>query len=496
MILIILLLLLVSQAITIFNKNKLVVYNAVFLSGILFMVVSNTLYMKTLTNVSVPYTTVSGAILDFIGKMFSPTISHIRKMSLFGECIIFLLFIIIAGKALKKNIWFYILSFFVFCVYIYCSLPETLFHIYLHINSKEPAQVHTAKIMLEVMKNLKYITIMYFAVIPYFACIYKYKRTILLVKKHSMIKVMIVVVIEQIVLLLLVNLRIINDFTRTSYDIFYMKNIPEVYTVKVTILIWLILLVIAASTIAANINLNSKYFSKMSVSNMYRFSKFERNIKMILHTYKNLFFVITQLSDCKMYDEELSKQSAENINSIHDISENALYGITRQIKMLSDLEIDLETFEMPELIEQSQRMLLEEEKKLIKTVYYTQETRINSDIYCLADAICNILKNAVDALTETEEPQIVVSVDYEDKWYVIEIADNGSGIDKKKIKEIFKPLVSYKKGSNNWGIGLYYSYKVINALNGYLFVQSNEGEYTKFYINLPSNIRNGRKLRE
>lgn len=488
MILIILLLLIASLIITAFNKNKMIVYNTVFLSGLLFMVVSNTLYMRTLTNVVVSDKNISSAVLDFIGKIYSPTISHIREISLFGECVIFILFIIIAGKALKKNILFYTLSFFMLSIYIYCSLPETLFRIYLQINSQEISQINAAKNMLEIMKNLKYIVVMCFALIPYFACIYRYKRTILLVKKHSMIKVMIVVVIEQIVLLLLVNLRIINDFTSTSYEIFYMKNIPEVYTIKSTVFVWLALLIIAALIVAANINLQTKYYSKMSISNMYRFSKFERNIKMILHTYKNLFFAIRQLSDDKMYDGELSKQSTENINSIHDISENALYGITRQIKMLSDLEIDLEPFEMPELIEQSQRTLLEKERNLIKIIYYTEETCINSDIYCLSEAICNILKNAVDALAETDKPQIVISVDYEDKWYVIEISDNGSGIDKRNIKEIFKPLVSYKKGSNNWGIGLYYSYKVIKALKGHLFVQSSAGEYTKFFINLPSNM--------
>ena len=489
MILIILLLFIASLVTAIFNKNKMIIYNTIFLSGILFMVVSNALYMQTLTNVSMPYKNINGFLLDFLKKVFSPTISQIREISLFGECVIFLLFIIIAGKALKRNIIFYAISFLTLMLYIYCSLPEVLFRIYLQINSQDLSQVNTAKMMLTVMEYLKYLVIIYFVTVPYLACLYRYKRTILLIRKSSMIKIMLTVAVEQVILLLLVSLNVINDFTRTSYDIFYIKNIPEVFTVGNTVFIWFVLLIITASVLAASINLKANYYSKMSILDMYRFSKFERNIKMILHTYKNLFFTIRQLSDGKIYDGELSEQSTDNINSIHDISENALYGITRQIKMLSDLEIDFETFDISEVMDQSQRTLLEKEKKLIEIDYHTKETRVNSDIYCLSDAICNILKNAIDAVAETKNPKIVISIDYEDGWYVIEIADNGSGIGRKQIKEIFKPLVSYKKGSNNWGIGLYYSYKVIKALKGHLFVQSKQGEYTKFYINLPSNIR-------
>ena len=52
-------------------------------------------------------------------------------------------------------------------------------------------------------------------------------------------------------------------------------------------------------------------------------------------------------------------------------------------------------------------------------------------------------------------------------------------------KQIFKPLVSTKQGSNNWGIGLYYAKKIVKSHNGHIFVESSPNKYTKFEIFLP-----------
>ena len=93
-------------------------------------------------------------------------------------------------------------------------------------------------------------------------------------------------------------------------------------------------------------------------------------------------------------------------------------------------------------------------------------------------------------------PRISVTVYSEGNWFLFEVYDNGAGIDKKIQRRIFKPLVSGKSGSKNWGIGLYYVSKIVSAHKGYIFLESKPGQYTKFQIYLPKLLNKGEKRNE
>ncbi|MBA3063639.1 MAG: HAMP domain-containing histidine kinase, partial [Atribacteria sp.] len=63
------------------------------------------------------------------------------------------------------------------------------------------------------------------------------------------------------------------------------------------------------------------------------------------------------------------------------------------------------------------------------------------------------------------------------------IEDNGVGISEKDLNQIFDPFFSTKdKGS---GLGLSIVYKLVEAHQGEIKVESKEGEGTKFVIFLP-----------
>ena len=98
----------------------------------------------------------------------------------------------------------------------------------------------------------------------------------------------------------------------------------------------------------------------------------------------------------------------------------------------------------------------------------------------------NLVKNAVDAMKGKGEIKISIT---EDAYNIIlNITDNGDGIDRSILKNIFKPGVTSKK--RGWGLGLSLSKRIVEEYHkGSIFVmQSEKGVGTTFSIHLPKSL--------
>ncbi len=91
--------------------------------------------------------------------------------------------------------------------------------------------------------------------------------------------------------------------------------------------------------------------------------------------------------------------------------------------------------------------------------------------------ILNLLKNAEDALidTETSDPTIVLSTYRDGNRLILEVSDNAGGIPESIIGQIFDPYFSTKKEKNGTGLGLYMSKIIIEEhCGGTLSVYNND----------------------
>jgi len=66
----------------------------------------------------------------------------------------------------------------------------------------------------------------------------------------------------------------------------------------------------------------------------------------------------------------------------------------------------------------------------------------------------------------------------------IVVRDNGPGIPQNIIDKIFQPFFTTKPAGEGTGLGLSLSYDIVKALGGDLKVETDEGEGTKFIIEL------------
>lgn len=98
--------------------------------------------------------------------------------------------------------------------------------------------------------------------------------------------------------------------------------------------------------------------------------------------------------------------------------------------------------------------------------------------------ITNLVKNAIQAIPETQlDKQINIRVKKEDNSLLIQVMDNGSGIDSQNIPRIFEPKFTTK--TSGMGLGLGIIKNIIENYKGTITFETEIGKGTVFTVTLP-----------
>jgi len=106
-----------------------------------------------------------------------------------------------------------------------------------------------------------------------------------------------------------------------------------------------------------------------------------------------------------------------------------------------------------------------------------------------SQVILNLISNAKDALNQKKilNKNIKINIKKDKKIAIIEIVDNGGGIDNKILDKIFEPYFTTKHSSQGTGLGLYMSKMIIEQSMGGELEAENLKDGAKFTIKLPIN---------
>jgi len=121
----------------------------------------------------------------------------------------------------------------------------------------------------------------------------------------------------------------------------------------------------------------------------------------------------------------------------------------------------------------------------IQTDYSEALPQILSDSSQLQQVFLNILNNAIDAIGKNGEIVIKTVLLAKNKEIAVEITDNGPGISKETINNIFDPFYTSKEVGKGTGLGLSIVYSILEKLGGRIMVASEIGKGTTFTIYLP-----------
>jgi len=104
--------------------------------------------------------------------------------------------------------------------------------------------------------------------------------------------------------------------------------------------------------------------------------------------------------------------------------------------------------------------------------------------------LLNLVSNAIGACATDEEPHkdcvVTVTMKRErDRSIILQVADNGPGMEEAVRKQLFSGLFS-TKGSKGTGLGLLITQKIVQEHGGTIQVRSKPGEGSIFTIHIPS----------
>ena len=123
------------------------------------------------------------------------------------------------------------------------------------------------------------------------------------------------------------------------------------------------------------------------------------------------------------------------------------------------------------------------QKVSIKGHYPDHEVIVKMNASLFEWVIENLCKNAVDAM-KSGQGKIDLWLLEEGNTVAIEVADNGKGIKKKDVGNVFRPGFTTKK--RGWGLGLSLAKRIVEEYHkGHIYVKSSElGKGTTFRIEL------------
>jgi nitrogen fixation/metabolism regulation signal transduction histidine kinase len=101
----------------------------------------------------------------------------------------------------------------------------------------------------------------------------------------------------------------------------------------------------------------------------------------------------------------------------------------------------------------------------------------------LIRVVTNLVKNAIQAVGDVENPAILVAVTEEDGRACLTVSDNGMGISEENKPKVFEPKFTTK--SSGMGLGLAMVKNIVESCNGSINFSSKLNKGTIFKVHFP-----------
>ena len=115
----------------------------------------------------------------------------------------------------------------------------------------------------------------------------------------------------------------------------------------------------------------------------------------------------------------------------------------------------------------------------LQVSYPEKEAYAMVDVEKIQLALLNIIINAIEAMTEAEGV-LRLSIHTTDAEHLVEIKDNGCGINEENLQRLFEPYFTSKR--NGMGLGLASTLNILQSHSAHIDVKSKEGVGTTFIV--------------
>ncbi len=224
-------------------------------------------------------------------------------------------------------------------------------------------------------------------------------------------------------------------------------------------------------------------------------------LAMFAHNLKDpLSYALVSLNSLIVLSEELNfetQESKNNFEAILSIVKNNVYRAIRisnnildtQAFDRKDTKIFIKPCNLAELLKNN--LLIIKEVLRLKNASVTFISNVSEPFYACVDefalerVLLNLLTNSINHLP-IRNGKITIILKVEGDNFIIEVKDNGSGIERETLPHIFEEFYKGKQNSENGaGLGLFIAKSLIELHSGTITAQSVPFEETTFTITLP-----------
>ncbi len=166
-----------------------------------------------------------------------------------------------------------------------------------------------------------------------------------------------------------------------------------------------------------------------------------------------------------------------------------------QMSLYEDMNIAIKTVELnaDELIDSVVRIFtlkVQQSGGTIETRLEAEDPLVSVDEMHFTNVIFNLMENAVKYRRDDVPLKLTIVTYNRDDNYCISVQDNGIGIKKEDLKQIFEKFYRVHTGDKHnvkgFGLGLAYVKKMVELHHGVIKAESEYGKWTKFIISIPN----------
>ena len=203
-------------------------------------------------------------------------------------------------------------------------------------------------------------------------------------------------------------------------------------------------------------------------------------IRVLTHEIMNTLTPVTSLaqSTAKILDDPQARDDIRDaVDTIARRSEGLTSFVLRYRELLKLPQPATETILVTDALAGVVRLLGNALADIDTATSVTPESlEVQADPQLLDQLLLNLVKNAIEALAGTDEPELLLTGELDYGRVIIRVRDNGSGIPEDALDQVFVPFFTTKRDGS--GIGLSLSRQIMTAHRGDIVIESDAGGTT------------------
>jgi signal transduction histidine kinase len=219
----------------------------------------------------------------------------------------------------------------------------------------------------------------------------------------------------------------------------------------------------------------------------------------IAHEVNNPLGVVIMYSHLLLDEVDVESPIYKDLKLIVDQADRCKKIVGGLLNFARKSKVNIDTVDAEDLIKNSLKAFVMPPEVELELIVNTKNQELECDHDQMVQVFSNLVKNAVDAMSEGGKLKIKIEDDRNDPANVVfVIKDTGTGISHENMERMFEPFFTTKEDGKGTGLGLPIIYGIVKMHKGSIKVESNDNPEkgptgTAFMVSLPrlsENVKN------